>query len=343
MGKKSRKNKQVANKANTEKEKSQKEESGRSFAKKLIFLSIGGTVTVLFLMFAVLRLFTETEAVENRHVQSETESGNMLTVERLMASTASEIENNKWDIAELNLTCALNLPGAVNLDIRSCLNELSRWTEFVRKETDRQMYKFFRNPNDFNNSEAYFKVLIMVTALQRDLGAGYNMSLVESGAMDDIRSTRFFRDSKDLFIHGYFSPGRSGSCASMPVLMTAVGRRLGYPLKLVTAKAHLFARWDDGKERFNIETAGRGLLCYPDSHYRRFPHPISDSEIQAEGYLKSLSPVEELSAFLEVRAMCLKENRRYDEALTAFEKAREFRLGSVLLALYINDINRIRR
>ena len=32
----------------------------------------------------------------------------------------------------------------------------------------------------------------------------------------------------------------------------AVGRRLGYPLKLVTTKGHLFVRWEGAGERFNI-------------------------------------------------------------------------------------------
>ena len=47
-----------------------------------------------------------------------------------------------------------------------------------------------------------------------------------------------------LFIHGIID-GPGGTCASMPVLYVAVGRRLGYPLKLVEARGHLLLRWDD--------------------------------------------------------------------------------------------------
>jgi hypothetical protein len=43
------------------------------------------------------------------------------------------------------------------------------------------------------------------------------------------------------------------------VLYVAIGRRLGYPLKLVECKGHLFVRWEDAKERFNIEGTSRGL------------------------------------------------------------------------------------
>jgi hypothetical protein len=45
---------------------------------------------------------------------------------------------------------------------------------------------------------------------------------------------------------------RMGTCSSMPVLYVTLGRRLGYPVKLVTAKAHLFVRWEQTGERFNL-------------------------------------------------------------------------------------------
>ena len=131
------------------------------------------------------------------------------------------------------------------------------------------------------------------------------MELVESGAMYDTDSMRFFADSRDLFLHGFFSPSRSGSCSSMPVLVAAVGRRLGYPIKLVGTKGHLFVRWDDKKEKFNIETAGRGLNVCPDSHYKDFPFPVSEDEIRMERLLESMSPARELSGFFATRAFCL--------------------------------------
>ena len=65
------------------------------------------------------------------------------------------------------------------------------------------------------------------------------------------------------------------STASVKLLLTLqvpVGRRLRYPLKLVVTKAHVFVRWDDGRERFNIETAGNGGAdSYSDEYYRSWP------------------------------------------------------------------------
>ena len=101
-----------------------------------------------------------------------------------------------------------------------------------------------------------------------------------------------------------------GTCSSLPVLQVAVGRRLGYPLKLVTTKGHLFVRWEDAHERFNIEAAGRGVNRFTDDYYRHWPFELAPAEEVAEGYLKSLTPPEELAVFLSIRGMCLREAGR---------------------------------
>ena len=49
---------------------------------------------------------------------------------------------------------------------------------------------------------------------------------------DSVLCSRLFRDSGDVFILGVFDdPG--GRWGSLPVMLVAVGGRLGYPLKLV--------------------------------------------------------------------------------------------------------------
>lgn len=61
--------------------------------------------------------------------------------------------------------------------------------------------------------------------------------------------------------------GGRGTCSSLPPLYVAIGRRLGYPLKLVKSFAHLFARWDNGAgERFNIECTARQFVSHPDEY-----------------------------------------------------------------------------
>ena len=105
------------------------------------------------------------------------------------------------------------------------------------------------------------------------------------------------------------------------MLQVAVGRRLGYPLKLVTTKGHLFVRWEGAGERFNIEATGQGVNRFTDDYYRHWPLEITAAEEVAEGYLKSLTPPEELAVFLSIRGMCLREAGRLEEAAAAFAAA----------------------
>jgi len=140
------------------------------------------------------------------------------------------------DIAEMNLLCAAGLPGTDEIDVDKLLATLDDWAERVKSETDRNLYIFQRNPSEYKNSEAYFRAMMLVTVLQKDLGVRYNPARIR-----DVD----FKRPEDLFIHGMIDSGNGGTCVSMPVLYAAVGHRLGYPLKLVLAKAHVFVRWDD--------------------------------------------------------------------------------------------------
>jgi hypothetical protein len=123
----------------------------------------------------------------------------------------------------------------------------------------------------------------------------------------------------------------------MPVLYVAIGRRLGYPLKLVTTKSHLFIRWESASERFNLEATGKGMNRYDDEHFKHWPFPVTEEEIQSDGYLKSLTPVEELALFLSLRGHCLKEARRMSEAVTCYAEAARLAPASRPYRLLLDD------
>jgi hypothetical protein len=61
--------------------------------------------------------------------------------------------------------------------------------------------------------------------------------------------------------------------------------------------------------------------CLPDDYYRHWPFEVSESEVAAEDYLKSLPPAEELAVFLSIRGMCLREAGRRQEAGRSFAAA----------------------
>jgi hypothetical protein len=234
-----------------------------------------------------------------------------LSFQSLLGLTDEELA--RQDVAEVNLACAVGLPGSEQMDVPGCLRTLNRWAMQVRRETDRLYYQFQRSPDAFENSRAYFRMMVLVTVLQRDLGVSYNP--------DRIDDEGEWPDARDRFVHGVIQ-GKGGTCTSLPVVYVAVGRRLGYPLKLVTTTQHLFARWDDpGGERLNLECTSVGLVCPPDEYYVTGRYALTPEQVRRFCFLKCLTPREELAAFLVKRGFCWLDNGHHHNAVEAFAMA----------------------
>ena len=222
----------------------------------------------------------------------------------LLALSPAELE--RCDIARLNLLCAEGLSGAKELNVERELARLDEMARRVEAETKRHFHKFLRNKAEYNDSEGFFRCLALTTILQQDFGIRYNPARITPVGVFESNDS-FFADARDTFLHGLTDDDRMGTCSSLPVLYVAVGRRLGYPLKLVTGKNHLFVRWDDPSptRRFNFDATGQGMTPRTDDHYRKWPFPISPEEEAANGFLKSLTASEELAVFLDIRGHCL--------------------------------------
>lgn len=133
----------------------------------------------------------------------------------------SEEDLATHDVADINLACAEGLPGSEKIDVVLCRDRLDYYARRVREYTEPRIKTFQRKPHEYNNSEGYFRILVMITVLQRDLGVRYN----PAKSPEDVPLTL-----EDTFIHGIIQ-GEGGTCNSLPVVYVAVGRRLGYPLK----------------------------------------------------------------------------------------------------------------
>jgi hypothetical protein len=222
------------------------------------------------------------------------------------------------DIAFVNLACADGLPGAPSLtDIRDCLRKLDEWASFVRRYTALSHEQFYRkNPAQYGHSKAFFHALCLVTALQRHCGLRYNAAKIP----EDVQL-----ETADSFIHGAIL-GEGGTCATIPVVLAAVGRRLGYPIKLVSTRTaqwgHLFARWDDpGGERLNLEATATGLGTPDDEHYRTGMYALTPEMERAGRFLKSMTPREELANFLTQRGWRWRDQGRWRFAVESFAYA----------------------
>ena len=141
----------------------------------------------------------------------------------------------------------------------------------MRLETDRHLYRFRQNPGEYNNSEAYFRMLMMATVLQQDFGMHYNPARIATPEAPEPTSA-FYANSRDVFVHGCTEAPRMGTCASLPVAYVAIGRRLKYPVHLVVTKGHCLGRWEDEKERLNFEGTTVGFVSNDETHYRKWPY-----------------------------------------------------------------------
>ena len=217
------------------------------------------------------------------------------------------------DIGNVNLELARGLPTCEILDVAGYLQRLDAWARLVAGTTERCLPMFHRSGARFENSPGKFRMMALVTVLQRDLGVRDDPACQE-GPYCAL-------DPRTLFIHGLLD-GYGGTCVTMPVLYVAIGRRLNYPLFLVQAREHFFVRWEEpGGERFNIEATTLGFTPRDDEHYCHWPKPIRDEDVRQGLFLRNLSPPEERAAFLRERGQCWLDHLRPGLALESFAEA----------------------
>jgi len=240
------------------------------------------------------------------------------TLASLLAMDTEELEH--VDIARVNLLCAQGLPGCETVDVPNSLAVLEQWAVRVKSETERHQYRWERNPAEFEHSKGFFKMLMLGVVLAEDFKVHYRTDR-QVAPVTASTNDGFFADGRDVFLPGLLNELHQGTCSSMPVLYVAVGRRLGYPMKLVATKGHLFVRWEGEGERLNLEVTGNGLNRFSDDYYRQWPFAVSNTEVASECYLQSLSPAGELAVTLSIRAMCLQEAGQMIAAADAFDAA----------------------
>jgi hypothetical protein len=181
-------------------------------------------------------------------------------------------------------------------------------------------------------------MLALTTTLRDEFNVRYNMERIEK---ED------WSESRDSLIHGLLGAKRTGTCTSLPVLIVAIGRRLGYPLFLVHTLGHLFVRWEnvETKERFNVEFNGDGMSRHPDQYYREWPAKwtpqiLALEEQQGENFafLRNLIPAEEFAHALCMRGHCLEAAARWEEATEAYEAAARFGPTHPAYAVYAKEV-----
>lgn len=227
----------------------------------------------------------------------------MLTWQELRS--LSDAELSKQDLAAMNLACATELPGIDQDAMDTFLARLDRWTERVRTAQG------FGEPN--GKSLAYCRVQRLVDVLRDAMRAEGSIS-AGSFLTDD--------QGADILLLDLLK-GTSCSRSAFLVLCVAIGRRLGYPLKLLATRGekffYLFARWDEGKEEtFNIDVNADGFCSHPDEHYSTGQYELPPRVVKKSRMRTPLKPQEELAFFLGGRGFKWEALGDYRKALDAF-------------------------
>jgi len=281
------------------------------------------TVFILWVVFFAGVALADINAVSLNAVAYTNVSVTPTNLTQLLALTPAQLE--KCDVARMNLLCAEGLRGSEDLDIQQCLDTLGQWTRHVEDETMRNYHRFLNHPEDYNNSVAYYRMMMLATVLQEDFNAHYDPERAIPQLLGQRESNNvFFADSKDVFIHGLLGGERHGTCSSLPVLYVAVAQRLGYPVDLASAEEHLYLRYEEGTNHLNVDAAGEGFITHPDDEYRKWPHALTDEEIKTYGYLQPMSHKQILGAFLTMRAMNFTSARKFDEAADSWAAASRY-------------------
>jgi len=251
------------------------------------------------------------------------------TLQEILSAKPEDFIAKYTDVATINLVCAVGLPGTEALDIKHCLATLARWTARIALLTATRRHVFEHRRGEFENSEPLWRVCCIARFLEHECGIHYCPEEKQNSAPAD------WRKSNRHLIHGLLGRERHGTCASLPVLLVAIARRLGYPMKLVHSPGHVFTRWDGSnhpnpawRERRNFEFSN-GLDSHPDEHYRHSPvewtpelHAIERAR-SVPLFLRSLTAAEEAASFLVQRGHALEAYELFPDAWAAYRAAWE--------------------
>lgn len=107
---------------------------------------------------------------------------------------------------------------------------------------------------------------------------------------------------------------RRGVCYGLSILVAAVGQRLRLPVALVEVPGHVYVRYDDGEDRFNIETTRRGRLLETDFYRKQYG-------LSKPGYERVLTPLQAIALFLVQTAGALYEVGEVRDGKAALDRA----------------------
>lgn len=244
-------------------------------------------------------------------------------VDQLLALTDEQLE--KTDLIELNVAVAREIPGLEKLDYDHYRCTVDDWTNQFRNWLPTAEVEFRANPQKWKNDINLFRLGMLAQFLDQKVGIAYVEEQKQTQIKDRKAGKRTgirYTNPGDLLIHGLIDTKR-GTCATMPVLHVAIGRRLGWPVGMACVKWHYVCRYDDGKVVHNIEATdtGRGGFAEgSDADYIE-KEGLSKRAVACGSDLRKLSTREMLGVFIMSRGRYYADTDKIERAVHDYSLA----------------------
>jgi hypothetical protein len=221
------------------------------------------------------------------------------------------------DPVVMNLAVAKGILPLADLNIPAYQRTIDLWAKDIERRLPEWMEEFSRRPQDWNNDVDEFRLGLVSYYVAKFLGVRYIEE--QRGAVHVA-----YTNPSNLFLNGVMDT-RRGACGNMALLQVVLGRRLGWPVSVATARWHEFLRFDDGKRTLNVETSNieNGFGVNPDSYYIRY-HGLRAEDLQFGSDLKFLQPRQLLALFFSLRG------RHYYDMNNWGLAGRDYRIAKLL-------------
>jgi hypothetical protein len=321
----------------------------KSFVWRYLFaLALGAILTALcFIVFQNRHL----EPIENLSslsmnsglLQSPQDSdlkAGKCSVMELLALPDKELD--KIDVLEMSIAVAREVKGFEHLDYNYYNQLIDSWTQQFLMWLPTVEQEYYQDPPRWKNDINFARLGALAQWLDQAAGMHYipeHITRQKEGLGVE------YKDLRQMLVFGLIDT-KEGTCATMPVLQIIMGRKCGWPVSLICVKHHYMLRYDDGKNRYNLEATdtGRGGFAIATDAEVMEEMKLSPQAVACGSDLRSLTNREIMAVFIAARARYYKDtnqmdlsDRDYSLARSQFPKWRSLNYMSISGYVWRNE------
>jgi len=240
------------------------------------------------------------------------------SVMELLALPDRELE--KIDILELNLAVAREVKTFEQLDYNHYKQLIDSWTHQFLMWLPTVEQEYYQDPARWKNDMNFARLGALAQWLDQAADVHYipeHITKQKKGLGVE------YKDLRQMLVFGLIDT-KEGTCATMPVLQIIMGRKCGWPVSLICVKHHYMCRYDDGKNRYNLEATdtGRGGFAIATDAELIEEMKMSPQAVSCGSDLRSLTNREIIAVFIAARARYYRDTNQMDLADRDYSLAR---------------------